>query len=304
MDNCTSVTPACPVSGTTLGYSPNLAGNLILLIVFAVCGLAQLWLGVRYKVRLYTTLVFLGCAGEVVGYIGRLMLHSNPWSNGGVIIQTLLLIVSPSFLAAALYLTVKTVVLHTGPQFSILNPKLYTWLFIIWLQATAANGKGSESTVRTGTDIMIAGIAFQAATMAVCGILTIDFARRVYRHRRQHGAYPRSLSLSERRVNRKEFVFFVSCNVVALTANLIRCIYRIPEMAGGWGNPMMQDEAKFMVLDGTMVSIGAILMTVAFPGAYFPSISSRAIRQHQKTSSFVTEEGLQLAPGVGESGRP
>lgn len=31
---------------------------------------------------------------------------------------------------------------------------------------------------------------------------------------------------------------------------LIRCIYRIAEMAGGWGNPIMQDEPSFVVLEG------------------------------------------------------
>ncbi|PYI23204.1 hypothetical protein BO99DRAFT_479324 [Aspergillus violaceofuscus CBS 115571] len=253
---------------TTLGYYPNLGGNIFLLLVFAVCTLAQIYLGFRYQVRLYSALVFLGCAGEVIGYIGRLLLHANPWSNGGFIIQTLLLIVSPSFLAAALYLTVKTI--------------LYTWLFIICdavgfctqlagegLQITAANGNGSESALRAGTNIMIAGIAFQAATMAVCGVLTINYTRKVYLHRRAGG-----------------LAGFVGCQTVAFVTVLIRCLYRIPEMAGGWGNPMMQDETKFMVLDGTMVAIGSILMTVAFPGACLPAISSRRARgQQQKTAS-------------------
>jgi hypothetical protein len=28
---------------------------------------------------------------------------------------------------------------------------------------------------------------------------------------------------------------------------------RIPEMAGGWGNPLMQNEVEFMILDGASV---------------------------------------------------
>ncbi|RAK76918.1 RTA1 domain-containing protein [Aspergillus fijiensis CBS 313.89] len=260
MDNCTSVTPACPVSATTLGYHLHRGGNIFLLLVFAICALAQIYLGFRYRVRLYSALVFLGCAGEVIGYIGRLMLHANPWNNGGFIIQTLLLIVSPSFLAAALYLTVKTILAGGG------------------LQATAANGKGSESTVRVGTNIMIADIAFQAATMAVCRVLTIDYTRKVYLHRRQQAS---STPLS-----------WISLTLI-----------RIPEMAGGWGDPMMQDETKFMVLEGTvgisMVAIGSILMTLAFPGVFLPAISSRHARgQHQKTGSRDTEEGLELTKGA------
>jgi hypothetical protein len=31
-------------------------------------------------------------------------------------------------------------------------------------------------------------------------------------------------------------------------ANIL--LHSIPEMAGGWGNPLMQDETEFLVLDG------------------------------------------------------
>jgi len=43
-------------------------------------------------------------------------------------------------------------------------------------------------------------------------------------------------------------------------------------MSGGWGGPLMQEQAEFMVFDGTMVAIAAILMTIAYPGIFFPEI--------------------------------
>ena len=51
---------------------------------------------------------------------------------------------------------------------------------------------------------------------------------------------------------------------------LIRCLYRIPEMAGGWGNPRMRDEPVFLGLDGAMVALASISFTVAHPGFLFP----------------------------------
>jgi len=36
-----------------------------------------------------------GCAGEMAGYIGRIMMHSNPWSNSGFELQICTLIFSP-----------------------------------------------------------------------------------------------------------------------------------------------------------------------------------------------------------------
>lgn len=31
----------------------------------------------------------------------------------------------------------------------------------------------------------------------------------------------------------------------------------IPEMAGGWGNPLMQNEMEFLVLDGMYVALNS-----------------------------------------------
>lgn len=234
--DCTHVTPACPVEATTYGYYPNFAGNLLMLIVFAICAIAQVYLGVRFHVRLYTSLVFLGCLGEVVGYAGRLIMHSNPWSNTGFIIQTLLLILSPSFLAAGLYLTLKHLVLYYGPQLARLKPQLYTWVFITCdaigfvtqlvgggIQATAVDGKGSKGTVEIGTYVMIAGIAFQATTMGLCGILAVDFARRVHKHGGKQGDGTKTLPSPK---GPTAFVFYTASNVVAFLTILTRCIYR------------------------------------------------------------------------------
>lgn len=52
----------------------------------------------------------------------------------------------------------------------------------------------------------------------------------------------------------------------------------VPELVGGWGNPRMKKEAEFMVLDGMMIALASILMTVAHPGIFFPEMSKH--RRH------------------------
>jgi len=277
-DKCTEITPFCPISATTYGYYPNLGANVFLVIIFATCAIVQIALGIKYRVRFYTTMVFLGCAGEAIGYIGRIMMHSNPWSHNGFIIQILLLIVSPSFLAAGLYLTLKHLVLHYGPQYSRLQPKFYTWLFItcdtigFLMQVVgggieaSADGKSSssKSLSDTGNVIMIAGISFQAVTMGICGLLAFDFAHRLYKHRAQREDSSRTVSPK----GPKAFAFYMGCTIAAFVAVLVRCIYRyatlwsnqsallilthnsIPEMAAGWGNSLMRNETEFMIFDG------------------------------------------------------
>ncbi|KAH8654035.1 RTA1 like protein-domain-containing protein [Tricladium varicosporioides] len=300
--DCSKITPECPVEATVYGYYPSLGGNIIFAVIFAICAIGQVVLGIKYHLRFYTIVVGLGCVGETVGYIGRVMLHSNPWSNGGFIIQVLLLIVSPSLLAAGLYLTLKHLVLHYGPQYSRLRPKFYTWLFVTCdaigfltqlvgggVQASASNGSGSKKTRDVGNVIMVIGITFQAVVMGVCGLVALDFTYSLYKHRAERDPSQRVPSPK----GPKAFRFYMACTITAFVTIFVRCIYRIPEMAGGWGNKLMRNEVEFMILDGAMVAIAAILMTIGFPGAYFPSISSRAATGNRKTNS--TDDELQLS---------
>jgi hypothetical protein len=92
------------------------------------------------------------------------------------------------------------------------------------------------------------GIAFQLATMSVCGILAADYALRTYKARKAEG---RGVLDGER----KGLKFYLICTSVAFLTIYIRCAYRIAEMSGGWGSPLMQKESEFMVLDGAYVVI-------------------------------------------------
>lgn len=46
-------------------------------------------------------------------------------------------------------------------------------------------------------------------------------------------------------------------------------------MASGWGSDIMQDEVSFMVLDGAMVLIAVLLLSVIHPYKYFPLVGSK-----------------------------
>lgn len=235
-DGCTKVSSRCPVEGTVYGYYPNLAANVIMLVVFGTCAAAQVILGIKYRVQTFAILVCLGCIGEVGGYVGRVMMHSNPWSDGGFTIQVLLLIVSPSLLAAALYITLKHLLAHFGPEYSKLKPTLYTWIFITCdavgfamqlagggVQASATKGKEGEDRSKMGNKIMIAGIIFQAVTMGFCALLGVDYAIR----RRKARAVRQGADYYQSPPRKKGFTFYLVCSMTAFVLILIRCIYRL-----------------------------------------------------------------------------
>ncbi|KAK0336843.1 hypothetical protein LTR91_000961 [Friedmanniomyces endolithicus] len=278
---CTEVTPQCPVSDTTYGYRPNLAANIILLVIFSVCTLAQIFLGVRHRLRAFTVAAAVGCGGEAIGYGGRIMMHANPWSQAGFKVQICCLVLAPSFLAAGIYLTLKHLVIFFGAEKSRIRPGLYTVIFIscdvlsILVQAGGGGIAASDESnlVKIGDDLIVAGISFQMVTMFVCMCLAADFGYRLYK---DHSM--RDVTMAEVEEGRElpsSFRYYAICSSVAFVCIFIRCIYRVPEMAGGWGAPLMRQQAEFMVLDGAMIATAAILMTVAHPGIFFPAIGSR-----------------------------
>ncbi|KAI9150563.1 Efflux pump himE [Paramyrothecium foliicola] len=297
-ERCTAVSAACPVEATTYGYTPSLPPNIILLVVFAIVVCAQTVLGSLTKVYAFSIVVAIGALMETVGYGGRLMMHDNPWSQPGMRMQIVCLIIGPSFTAAGIYLTMKHAIIHYGAEASRLKPKLYTWIFIgcdigsILLQAAGGGLAGAADDdmdlLNTGNNIIIAGIAFQVATMVACGILTIDYTIRQVR-RSRHAQ--QGVDFVATPGSRKAKLFLFAVGFAYLTV-LIRCIYRLPEMAGGWGNPRMRNEKEFLILDGLMIALAAVTLTIFHPGYFFPMMRSdrQAKQDHSESLSSQNVE--------------
>ncbi|KAK3618911.1 hypothetical protein LTR56_024339 [Elasticomyces elasticus] len=282
-DDCEKVSSTCPVQATTYGYAPNLPSNAIYTTIFALCAPAQLVHLTRYCRfwKGYTFLVCVACVGECCGYVGRLLLHKNPWDGAAMSIQFILLMISPSFLAAALYMTLRTLVEYFGTEHTKLPARLWTWPFVtadfVGFVCQCAGGimasvGGSLGTV--GTALMITGVTLQAVIIAIAGALAVDFGLRVWRQQGTDAVKVLPFKLK---------IFFVSM-AVALLLILARCIYRIPELAEGVGGPLMRKEVEFMVFDGLfvfylstsaatladhyfrMIVIATLLLTILHPG--------------------------------------
>lgn len=66
-DLCTDVSPYCPVEATVLGYYPNLGASIFFAIVFGLCLVAALFLGIRSKTWTFTVAITLGLILETAG---------------------------------------------------------------------------------------------------------------------------------------------------------------------------------------------------------------------------------------------
>jgi len=69
----------CPVELAQIPYAPTLAGNSLYLAIFSAALATNLVLGVWYRTWGYLVGMALGCLLEILGYVGRLKMHFNPF---------------------------------------------------------------------------------------------------------------------------------------------------------------------------------------------------------------------------------
>ncbi|KAL2177700.1 RTA-like protein [Thermothelomyces heterothallicus CBS 202.75] len=280
--SCTHVTSTCPVRATTLGYYPNRGINIFFTIGYAAATVVTLALGLKKKTWSYTGFIAAGCALELAGYGARIPLTDNPWNKNAFETQIVAIILAPTLICISIYLTLKHVCLAFNPALSRVRPHKYPFIFVpldvscLLVQAiggslAASAALSNYKLVQHGNRCIIAGIVLQVVVLSFFGVSAGDYFVRVKRWIKSTEASSEAIALWQD----KKFRTFVYAVTAAYSGILIRCIYRIAEMAGGWGNPIMQDEPSFIVLEGFMVLIPCILLAVFAPGYLFPQMAAR-----------------------------
>jgi hypothetical protein len=84
--DCTQVGPNCPADGSGLSYPPSLVASIIFSAIFGASLAFHIFLGVKFKTWSFLACYILGSTSEVVGYIGRAFLHSNPYNLNTLVI--------------------------------------------------------------------------------------------------------------------------------------------------------------------------------------------------------------------------
>lgn len=84
-ENCTLAT--CNVETSIFTYQPSLPANAVFIALFGVSLVIHAVQGIRWRTWFFSTAMILGCTTEMIGYGGRIMMHSNPFSFVGFMIQ-------------------------------------------------------------------------------------------------------------------------------------------------------------------------------------------------------------------------
>ncbi|KAK5163550.1 uncharacterized protein LTR77_010499 [Saxophila tyrrhenica] len=241
--NCTL--PPCPVELSVYGYRASLPFSGLLIALYGLCAIAQIYLGLKHKRRGFMTTMLIGIFTEMLGYGGRIIMWQNPWNQTGFTMQIVLITIGPVFFSAAVYVMLSRIIKYISPKASRFPGRYYYNTFItcdlvaLVLQAVGGGlSSTSHGTSQAGVDIALAGLSFQVATLVLYIVACADYAFRSRHVWRQ--------SLTTR------FKVFVGFLGLATLFILARCSYRVYELNEGYthSNAGLRDQPLFIALEG------------------------------------------------------
>lgn len=142
---------------------------------------------------------------------------------------------------------------------------------------------------------MLAGVVFQVVSLLIFMCLWLEFALRL-RRTSQSAMDVRFIELR----STKKFVWFQYALSAAVVLILIRSVYRVAELREGFGGAIANDQVSFMILEGPMIFLAVLAVTVLHPGISFGGQWNNAgwsVKQSRKVAfdmSGSSTEDIQL----------
>ncbi|KAK1623517.1 RTA1 like protein [Colletotrichum phormii] len=292
-------------------YRPSVAGNVLFMVIMAVLACGQIFLGIKHKTKGFMIAICLGLLTETVGYIARVLLNGNPFSRDYFLWYLITLTIGPVFIAAAIYLTLGRIVVVNGEAISRIKPRSYTTFFlgcdIVSLVVQAVGGGIAASTpldnphmIDVGTNILVAGLSIQVACLFAFTACSLEFLWRVKKNPEMRN--PEFTDL----VNSKKYKLFLFALFGATAFLFIRTVFRSVELSEGFGGKLANQEVEFMILDGTMIILACLCLTIFHPGVGFGKRWNEAKFRFRTSKAKINQEEISqtITPGGSEKVAP
>lgn len=102
----------------------------------------------------------------------------------------------------------------------------------------------NNTSLTEGDNVQLAGLAWQVACLTLFALCCAQYAWKVY-------SDPTALTRAKLIMAQNPmFKFFMAALALSFTCIMIRCIYRIVELAPGWGSAQMSNETNFIACEG------------------------------------------------------
>lgn len=288
--------------GNLYSMKPNLAANLIFTILFGLALVLHIIIAIYGKTIYFGICFFAGTGLEFAGYLARTMAVNDRDNLNYFLCQIICLTIAPAFLMAGIYYLLALLIVLNGRLFSILRPLWFSYIFVccdvlsLVIQAvggaiTATSLLNYESTTG-GTNIMVAGIAFQVASMSLFLGFYCDFVHRTFfkassevqftvknflkmlfntaegKQMKEKCELAYDVTYKEVR-QRRLFNWAPLIILISVMFIYVRCIYRVIELAEGWSGNLIVHEAYIMILDALMCFLTSAMYVFFHPAFIF-----------------------------------
>ncbi|KAF2269457.1 RTA1-domain-containing protein [Lojkania enalia] len=246
----------------------NLGGSAFYLSAFSALILPQLYFGIRHRTWGFLVGMICGVTLEIVAYVARIQMNEGKQKFRMYLVC---ITIGPAFFSAAIYLCLARIITVYGTHLSLLQPRTVAISFMIAdlvalaLQSAggAIAGGADPSNMDRGISIAQAGLAAHLISMAVYVALGCVFAWKSYARRIEWDDRFQNLHIS------RKFRAFLISQSVATCCIFIRTCYRVAELSEGFDSDLWNNETAFLVLEGAMVLIATIGLTITHPGVAF-----------------------------------
>ena len=130
---------------------------------------------------------FSSTPGETIGYIGRIIAHSNQNSIGIFILQTVLLLIAPALFAASIYMVLgRLMIFVDGAHLSLIRPSRLTKIFVIGdvlsflIQSGGGSMMSNAAHVKLGQHVILFGLVFQILFFGLFIVTSVLFHYRIH----------------------------------------------------------------------------------------------------------------------------
>ncbi|KAF1811474.1 hypothetical protein P152DRAFT_508052 [Eremomyces bilateralis CBS 781.70] len=280
--NCTL--DLCPIEWTVYQYRPNLPVSIVFMALYAIALIIHIYLGLRWRSWGFMTFMVIGCLYAIIGYGGRVILWTNPWSFAGFMIQMVCITGTPVFFTATIYVTLSRAIRFFALEISRLPPRLFYWLFIsadiLCLALQAIGGaltSTSSGSSQIGVDIAMAGLILQVIILVIfCGFF-VDYMIRYVKLQRSRMRSKKNTIATRQRL-------FFGGLASAIILILARCAYRVDELSQGYSDSTkITDEQLFIGLEGVLIYVSVISLFIGHPG--FGHLATRILSHASSPTS-------------------
>ncbi|KZT64812.1 RTA1-domain-containing protein [Daedalea quercina L-15889] len=254
------------------GYVPTEWICILFLVLFSLSTAIHFFQLVHTRLWWLIPTVCTAGALEILGWVGRLWSSLNADAENPYLMQIVTTIIAPTPLVAANFVILGELIWRLGPSYSRLSPVWYTAVFvscdIVSLVVQAVGGGIAATAVNqyespaNGGHIMLAGIAFQMASITVYMLLAAEF---VFRFMYDRPARDIVHASGRHHFNRNTKLMLLGLTFSSLCI-YIRSVYRTVELAEGWDGYIISTQHYFNWLDGGMIALAMFCLNFLHPG--------------------------------------